>query len=99
AGVPLYAQVDSVNINTTYGAILENHEILGTAYNNIASVNGSSLAAQGVVDTTPVVVFPKTSGNRLPPRTQATVTPMPTLVLTPTVTLTPTLVLTPTLTP
>lgn len=31
----LYAQVDSLNSETTYGSILENHEIAGTLYNNI----------------------------------------------------------------
>jgi len=35
AGIPIYAQVDSANANTTYGAVLENHEIAGGAYNNI----------------------------------------------------------------
>ena len=33
---PLYIQVDSANADTTYGAILETHEIFGAAYNNIA---------------------------------------------------------------
>jgi uncharacterized repeat protein (TIGR01451 family) len=35
AGTPVYAQVDSANANTTYGAVLENHEIAGGTYNNI----------------------------------------------------------------
>jgi hypothetical protein len=35
AGTAVYAQVDSANANTTYGAVLENHEIRGEAYNNI----------------------------------------------------------------
>ncbi|MCP4541473.1 MAG: DUF11 domain-containing protein, partial [Chloroflexi bacterium] len=34
-GTPLYAQVDSVNLNTTYGGVLETHEIKGEIYNNI----------------------------------------------------------------
>ncbi|MFP4393953.1 MAG: Ig-like domain-containing protein [Anaerolineales bacterium] len=34
-GTPIYAQVDSANIATAYGGVLESHEILGTAYNNI----------------------------------------------------------------
>ena len=33
----LYVQVDSANIATTYGAILETHEATGGIYNNIAS--------------------------------------------------------------
>jgi hypothetical protein len=36
-GTPVYAQVDSANTNTTYGGVLENHEITGGAYNNISS--------------------------------------------------------------
>ncbi|MCP4361727.1 MAG: S8 family serine peptidase [Chloroflexi bacterium] len=35
AGSDVYAQVDSANLNTTYGAVLENHEINGGLYNNI----------------------------------------------------------------
>ena len=35
AGTPVYAQVDSYNAATTYGAVLEDHEILGEDYNNI----------------------------------------------------------------
>jgi len=37
AGTPVYAQVDSANASTNYGAVLETHEILHTAYNNIFS--------------------------------------------------------------
>ena len=33
--VVLYAQIDSANINTSYGAVLETHEMVGGAYNNI----------------------------------------------------------------
>lgn len=36
AGTPLYAQVDSAHIGTTFGGILETHEIFGTSYNNIS---------------------------------------------------------------
>jgi len=36
AGTPLYAQVDSANADTTYGAVLEGHEIVGGVYNNIS---------------------------------------------------------------
>jgi hypothetical protein len=35
AGVPVYAQVDSADALTTYGAVLENHEMVGGLYNNI----------------------------------------------------------------
>jgi hypothetical protein len=34
-GAPVYAHVDSVNLLTTYGGVLENHEARGGAYNNI----------------------------------------------------------------
>jgi hypothetical protein len=36
-GTQLYAQVDSFNPGTSYGTVRENHEIMGTAYNNISS--------------------------------------------------------------
>ena len=35
AGTPVYAQVDSAAVGTTYGAVLESHEIRGEAYNNV----------------------------------------------------------------
>jgi len=35
AGTPVYAQVDSYNELTNYGAVLEYHEIYGYPYNNI----------------------------------------------------------------
>ena len=35
AGTVFYAQVDSYNADTTYGAVLETHEIAGGPYNNI----------------------------------------------------------------
>jgi uncharacterized repeat protein (TIGR01451 family) len=34
-GTPVYAQVDSAHSDTPYGGVMENHEILGGAYNNI----------------------------------------------------------------
>ena len=37
----LYVQVDSANIATTYGAVLETHEATGGAYNNISSTTVS----------------------------------------------------------
>jgi uncharacterized repeat protein (TIGR01451 family) len=36
-GTPIWAQVDSANADTDYGAVLENHEIIGVVYNNIIS--------------------------------------------------------------
>jgi uncharacterized repeat protein (TIGR01451 family) len=35
-GTPIYAQVDSFNANTTYGAVQETHEAVNMTYNNIA---------------------------------------------------------------
>ncbi len=45
-GTPVYAQVDSVDLNTTYGGVLEIDELTGAPYNNIAGTTvgaGSSL--------------------------------------------------------
>src|SRR5690606_18186901 len=35
AGAQLYAQVDSANSGTTFGGVVESHEVSGGAYNNI----------------------------------------------------------------
>ncbi|MEM7336763.1 MAG: Calx-beta domain-containing protein [Chloroflexota bacterium] len=35
AGTAVYAQVDSAAIGTTYGAVLESHEVKGEVYNNV----------------------------------------------------------------
>lgn len=37
-GSRLYVQVDSANQNTSYGAVLEQHELIGDAYNNISVI-------------------------------------------------------------
>jgi len=45
--VPEYSQADSASTDTTYGAVLENHEITGGAYNNISStVSTAGLAGE-----------------------------------------------------
>ena len=36
-GTSVYAQVDSAHVTTTYGGVLETHEILGTTYNNVSA--------------------------------------------------------------
>jgi hypothetical protein len=36
-GTPVYVQVDAYDEGTTYGAVLENHEITGATYNNITT--------------------------------------------------------------
>jgi hypothetical protein len=57
AGTPIYAQVDSANTNTTYGAVLENHEQAGGAYNNISGPVAPS-AAVSLSGATSVAVRP-----------------------------------------
>jgi hypothetical protein len=46
-GTPIYAQVDSANPKTTYGAVLETHEIYGQPYNNIMGPVYSTAATSG----------------------------------------------------
>ena len=56
ADAAVYAQVDEVNLNTTYGNVLESHEIKGQPYNNIlqATTNRAmTLLSTGDVDHTP----------------------------------------------
>jgi hypothetical protein len=66
-GTPVYAQVDSANLDTTYGGVLENHEIVGGAYNNVSS----TVSTAGIVG---VAVPPAEGASRpalisnLPPR-------------------------------
>ena len=56
-GTPVYAQADSAHLETTYGGVLETHEILGQPYNNVSSeytavatVASSTIAAANVVN-------------------------------------------------
>ena len=51
-GTLLYAQVDSANPNTTYGAVLEIHEILDLPYNNIV---GPISSVAGMRSAPPVI--------------------------------------------
>jgi uncharacterized repeat protein (TIGR01451 family) len=49
-GTPIYVQVDSADVATNYGAILENHEMLGGPYNNISGPvlsTADAIATQG----------------------------------------------------
>jgi uncharacterized repeat protein (TIGR01451 family) len=69
AGTPVYAQVDSANADTDYGAVLEIHEITGGAYNNIAgpaypAASRDGGTAEGHVPENHGPV----TGHRLPPR-------------------------------
>jgi hypothetical protein len=43
-GTPVYAQVDSLDLLTSYGAVRENHEITGLPYNNILGPVSSTAA-------------------------------------------------------
>ena len=66
AGDWVYAQVDSANLATNYGGILETHEINGQPYNNILGVqfsgNRNSLAPP------PQIALPSPHGADLPRR-------------------------------
>ena len=86
----IYAQVDSANATTGYGAVLETHERDGEAYNNIIGPVNPELDRI----FTPVAAEP---GNlQLPSREEApTATPVPAPLGTPTPGATPTIGLTP----
>ena len=65
-GTSLFAQVDSYNADTTYGAALESHEANGGAYNNISRATAAarvSPAAQA-----PVSAMLSQDDQALPPR-------------------------------
>ena len=51
AGSEVWAQVDAANEDTDYGAVLENHEIVGALYNNVTQMPGS--VAVGKTDRLP----------------------------------------------
>jgi len=57
-GTPVYAQVDSANAETDYGAVLEYNEKTGGTYNNISSTSSTA----GIVSTELLVV----TGDRSP---------------------------------
>jgi len=63
-GTPIYAQVDSADADTTYGAILELDEIRGLPYNNIL---GPVYSVPGPGRAGPAVDSPA-RGLHLPPR-------------------------------
>jgi hypothetical protein len=50
-GTTVYAQVDSAHLGTTYGGVLENHEISGGAYNNISAPAVSTTVITAVSQT------------------------------------------------
>jgi hypothetical protein len=51
-GTPIYAQADAYNGATTHGAVLERHEILGEAYNNIG---GPFYSTAGTAGSSPII--------------------------------------------
>jgi hypothetical protein len=71
-GTPVYAQVDSANVQTSYGAVLENHEIAGGSYNNIAgpvsSIGGALGQVSQAVEPSAGFGRPPVSLRRMPPR-------------------------------
>jgi len=66
AGTPIYVQVDSANVGTTYGAVLENHEMVGWTYNNVSGPVLSTLNA--MEEGTATEAHPSTPSGWLPPR-------------------------------
>jgi hypothetical protein len=68
AGTPIWAQVDSINLNSDYGGVLELHEMNGGAYNNLHSI---LLTADFMMVDEPVAAnglqLPASS-SQLPPR-------------------------------
>jgi hypothetical protein len=66
-GTPVYAQVDSADAATNYGAVPENHEITGEPYRNniLGPVNVTSAGTMSSAPQTPEAL--RASGH-LPPR-------------------------------
>jgi hypothetical protein len=67
-GLSVYAQVDSVNHATNYGAVRENHEITGGTYNNIAGPAWVAAANQMAPLTAQPITHLPGDGDRLPLR-------------------------------
>ena len=75
AGATIWAQVDSANIGSAYGAVLEDHELSGDFYNNFdIVVYGTTGMAAAVADADVDQPLTRLDG-ALPPRTA----PPPTL--------------------
>jgi hypothetical protein len=70
-GVPIYVQVDSANTSTTYGGVLEGHEIVNGPYNNIlgpAYTTANTTGTEPGVVTPPANGLPSAPGISMPPR-------------------------------
>jgi uncharacterized repeat protein (TIGR01451 family) len=50
SGTPIYAQVDSAHEETDYGAVLENHEIIGRPYDEGGNILGPILSIAGTAE-------------------------------------------------
>ncbi len=71
AGTPIYVQVDSANVGTTFGAVRESHEIVNGTYNNVSGPVVSTLNVAGNPPLPPLAnagTRPATVPNHLPPR-------------------------------
>lgn len=64
AGTPIYVQVDSYNADTTFGAVLESHEVGSGDYNNILGPVHSTAMGGPVKPAS----LPPASRHNLPPR-------------------------------
>jgi hypothetical protein len=65
AGTCVYVQVGSANADTDYGAVLEDHEMLNGAYNNIT---GMRLDSPITISAPRNVFSPRVTGTPLPSR-------------------------------
>jgi|GEM_PF-1775746 len=67
-GTVVYAQVDSANASTTYGAVRENHELVGGPYNNILGPVLSTAAVNAAAAEPWAEVSQPVGGLHLPQR-------------------------------
>ncbi len=67
-GTPVYAQVDSAHLNTSYGGVLETHEILGGTYNNVSSEYTAVATATSVISVASAASFSSAQPLDLPLR-------------------------------
>ncbi len=66
----VWAQVDSANTATDYGAVLESHEVIGGEYDNIRGPVDSVLRAAGAASATAGGSAARPAEGHLPPRPQ-----------------------------
>jgi len=72
AGTEIWAQVDSAHAETEYGAVLENHEIVGAPYGEGGNILGPVFSTGGIEDLSPAATggqrWRPPSEHHLPPR-------------------------------